>query len=244
MQNGWSYSLNWTCEQNRHLVFCVACCCVCCACMSCSQQGTDSQEQRRQWIRSIPLERALFNPKIPYNIGELALLSYVHAIVCSIVSSSHLSPGPCPSAAGCSPPPPPPTPPPSSNPPSIVLCLLLSCSRWFPPSLLCRLAIFYLVFPLISSLSLVATLCNVWSTYCPSFLLYVRPISTFVSERILCQLSLFLSWSLGMVYCRFRLNIFLSLALLSGSLSIVGHRSCWLGTLVHYLFLWMIWGVV
>ena len=41
---------------------------------------------------------------------------------------------------------------------SIVFCLLLSCSRWFPPSLLCYLAIFYVVIPLISSLSLVATL--------------------------------------------------------------------------------------
>ena len=63
----------------------VACCCVCCACMSCFQQGTDSQEQRRQWITSIPLERALFNPKIPYNHGELALLIYVHVTtgVCS-----------------------------------------------------------------------------------------------------------------------------------------------------------------
>ena len=30
----------------------------------------------------------------------------------------------------------------------------------------------------ISSLSLVATLRSVWSNYCPSFLLYVRPIST------------------------------------------------------------------
>ena len=46
--------------------------------MSCSQQGTDSQEQRRQWIRSIPSERALFSPKIPCDQGELALLSYVH----------------------------------------------------------------------------------------------------------------------------------------------------------------------
>ena len=38
---------------------------------------------------------------------------------------------------------------------------------------LCRLAIFYLVVPLISSPSLVATLCSVWSIYCPSFLLYM-----------------------------------------------------------------------
>ena len=46
--------------------------------MSCSQQGTDSQEQRRQWIRSVPSERALFSSKIPCDQGELALLSYVH----------------------------------------------------------------------------------------------------------------------------------------------------------------------
>ena len=36
---------------------------------------------------------------------------------------------------------------------SLSFCLLLSCSRWFPPSLLCRLAIVYLVVPLISSFS-------------------------------------------------------------------------------------------
>ena len=35
--------------------------------------------------------------------------------------------------------------------PSIVLCLLLSCPRWFPPSLLCRLATFCSVVLLISS---------------------------------------------------------------------------------------------
>ena len=75
----------------------------------------------------------------------------------------HLSPRLCPSPAGCSPP----------SVPSIVLCLLLSCSKWFPPSLLCHLAIF----SLISSLSLVATLYSVWSIYCPSFLLDVRGIS-------------------------------------------------------------------
>ena len=68
---------------------------------------------------------------------------------------------------------------------SIAFCLLLSCSRWFPPSLLCRLAIFCMVVLLISSLSLVATLCSVWSTYCPLVLLYVQPISTFVSVCIL-----------------------------------------------------------
>ena len=58
----------------------------------------------------------------------------------------YLSPWLSPSAAGCS----------SPSMPFIVLCLLLSCSRLFSPSVLCRLAIFYLVVPLISSLSLVA----------------------------------------------------------------------------------------
>ena len=38
---------------------------------------------------------------------------------------------------------------------SCVYCF--SCSSWFPPSLLCHRALFYLVVPLISSLSLVAT---------------------------------------------------------------------------------------
>ena len=86
-------------------------------------------------------------------------------------SSSRL----CPSTAGCS--------PPSMS--SIVVCLSLSYSRWFPLSLLCHLTIFCLVVLLISSLSLNAALCSVWSTYCPSFLLYDRPISTFVSVFIL-----------------------------------------------------------
>ena len=45
------------------------------------------------------------------------------------------------------------------------LSLAFPDPRWFPPSLLCRLAIFCMVVLLISSLSLVATLCSVWSTY-------------------------------------------------------------------------------
>ena len=63
----------------------------------------------------------------------------------------HLSPKLRPSIAEGSPP----------SMPSNVLYLLLSCSRLFPPSLLCTLAIFYLVGPLTSSLSVVATLCSV-----------------------------------------------------------------------------------
>ena len=76
----------------------------------------------------------------------------------------NLSPRLCPSTARCSPP----------SVSSIVLCLLPSWSRWFPPSLLCRLAIFCLVVLLISSLSLVASPCSVWPTYMsgPSPLLF------------------------------------------------------------------------
>ena len=144
----------------------------------------------------------------------------------------------CPSTVGCSPP----------SVPSIVLCLLLSCSRWFPPSLLCHLAIFYLVIPLISSLSLVASLCSVWSTYYPSFLLHVWPISFFVSVCILkCQLSLFFSWSLSIASRLVALDLTFSSPLLFERFSVcfsivierpcfaaVGH--CWQDTGVHYLF--------
>ena len=60
-------------------------------------------------------------------------------------------------------------------------CLPLSSNCCFPVQggspFLCHLAIFYLVVSLISSLSLVATLCSVQCTYCPPFLLYVQPIS-------------------------------------------------------------------
>ena len=95
---------------------------------------------------------------------------------------SHFSCRRCLSTAGCNPP----------TVPSVVLCWLLFCSRWFPPSLLHCLAIICLVVLLIFSLSLVATLCIFWSTYCPSFLLYVLPISTFIAVYILyCQISLF-----------------------------------------------------
>ena len=64
----------------------------------------------------------------------------------------------CPSTAGCSPPPMLP----------IAFCLMLSCCGWSPP-LLCYLTIFCLVAPMISFLSLVATLCIIWSVCCPSF---------------------------------------------------------------------------
>ena len=67
----------------------------------------------------------------------------------------HLSPRLCPSTARCSPP----------SVPSIVFCLLLSCSKWSPPSLLCHLAIFRLVVLLISSLSLVCLVKKTFSQW-------------------------------------------------------------------------------
>ena len=127
--------------------------------------------------------------------------------VSSSLSSSRL----CPSTAGCS--------PPSMS--SIVVCLLLSWSRWFPAFLLCHLAIFCLVIPLISSFSLVATLCSVCSTYCPSFLLYHRPIFTFVSVCILWyQLSLLFSWFLSIVSYLAALDPTFSFPLLFGLFSV------------------------
>ena len=116
-----------------------------------------------------------------------------------------LSPRLCPSIAGCSPP----------SMPSIAFCLLLSCSRWLPPSLLCRLAIFCLVVPLISSLPLVATLGSVFPVYCPSFLLYARPSSIFSVCILQCHSSLlfFLIKEHGTLSCIFKFNIVLSIAL-------------------------------
>ena len=62
----------------------------------------------------------------------------------------HLSPRLCPSTAGCG--------PPSMS--SFAFCLLPSCSRWFSASLLCCLVSFYVVILLISSLSMVDTVCS------------------------------------------------------------------------------------
>ena len=63
----------------------------------------------------------------------------------------HLSPELCPSTAGCSPP----------STPSVVFRLSFLCLRWFPPSLLCRLAIVYLVVPL--------SLPSPWLPLCAAF---------------------------------------------------------------------------
>ena len=110
-----------------------------------------------------------------------------------------LSPRLCPSTAGCSPP----------SMPARLLCLLLSCPRWFPQSLLCRLAIFHLVVRLISFFILVAPLCSIWSAYCPSFLLFVRPLTAFV----LIIFVRFLIFEHGILSGSFRFNIFHSIAL-------------------------------
>ena len=71
------------------------------------------------------------------------LLSYLLIVFQVSLFASHLSPRRCPSTAGCCPP----------SVPSIIFCLFQAV-----PSLLCRLAIFCFVVPLISSLSLVVSL--------------------------------------------------------------------------------------
>ena len=76
---------------------------------------------------------------------------------------SHLSPRLCPSTAECN----------LTSMPSIVLCLFLSCSRWFPPSFSCCLAIIYLVVPLISSISLVVSVQRL--VHLLSFILAICP---------------------------------------------------------------------
>ena len=103
--------------------------------------------------------------------------------------------------------------------PCIVLCLLLTCTRYFSPSLLCRLAIFYLVVPLISFLYVVAALCSVWSAYCPQSCYMSGPFSLLfqcvlhnVNYLISMILVLFLITELGISFCIFVFNIFLSIA--------------------------------
>ena len=117
----------------------------------------------------------------------------------------HLPPRLCPSTVGCSPP----------SMPSIVLCLLLSCSRWFPPSLLCRLAIFCLVVPLISFLSLVATVQRL--VHLLSFILDIcpAPLHFCFSDYSVISIIfvLFLVSRHGILSCSFRFNISLSIAL-------------------------------
>ena len=98
----------------------------------------------------------------------------------------------------------------------VVFSLLLSSSRWFSPSLPCRLAIFCLVVLLISSLSLVATLCSVWSTYCLSFLRYFGPSPLFcfgVYSIKSIIFVLFLISEYGILSCSLRPNIFSVLSL-------------------------------
>ena len=117
------------------------------------------------------------------------------------------SPWHYPFTAGCN--------PPSMS--SIAFCLLLSCSRWFPPSLVCRLAIFCLVVLSISSLFLVATLCSVLSTYCLLFLILLCPAHLHFCFSVYFIMSiifvLFLISEHGILSCSFRPNILFSVAL-------------------------------
>ena len=125
--------------------------------------------------------------------------------------------------------------------PLIVFGLLLSYSRRFPPPLLCRLAIFYFVVPLISFLSLVATLLSfilaVWLAHF-NFCFSVYAILSIIFV-------LFLISGRGILSRSFRFNI--SPPLLFDQFLVVcqlfikrpcfaatGH--CWEDTLVHYLY--------
>ena len=97
----------------------------------------------------------------------------------------------------------------SCSMPSIGFCRLPSCSRWFPPPLLCRLAIFCLVVTLISSLSLVDTSVVPHSCYISGsvpFCFGVYPIMSIVFV-------LFLTSERCALFCSFKVNIFLSVAL-------------------------------
>ena len=99
------------------------------------------------------------------------------------LSPFYLSPRLCPSTAGCSLP----------SMISIVLCCFPVPGGSLLP------AIFCLVVPLISSFSLVGTLCSVWSTYHPSFLLYPAHLLFCFSVHSVMPLSLFFSLSLSTV---------------------------------------------
>ena len=118
----------------------------------------------------------------------------------------HLSPRFYPSTSECSPP----------SVSSIALCLLLSCSRWFTPSLLCRLAIFCMVvlvdlLPLLGCHSvqrLVHLLSFVLAT-CPAHLHFCFIVYSIMSIIFV----LFLISEHGILSYSFRPNIFLSIAL-------------------------------
>ena len=91
-----------------------------------------------------------FSPRLCPSTTGCSPPSMSSIVLCLLYFTIHLSPRLCPSTQDVAP-------PPSSTPINVFHCpLLLSCSRWFPPSWLCRLAIPYLLVPLISSLSLIA----------------------------------------------------------------------------------------
>ena len=141
----------------------------------------------------------------------------------------------CPSTTGCSPP----------SMPSVVVCLMLSCSRRFPPSLLCRFATFCLVVLLIFSLSCVAILYNA-CTYVIFHSCYMFSHFNFCFSMSAMKSDMFVLFSdlrTWYLYCSFKCNILLSVTLRTvchllikrTRLAAIGHS--WQDTLVCYLFL-------
>ena len=117
-----------------------------------------------------------------------------------LLTSPLPSPRLCSSTAGCSLP----------SMPCIVFCLFLSCTRLFPPSMQCHLAIFFLVVPLISSPPLVAINTPIVLHSC-----YMSgPFPFFPVGILYCQLFLLFSWSLSMVLYLVALNVTVSSLLL------------------------------
>ena len=150
-----------------------------------------------------------------------------------------------PPTAGCSAP---------SLPP-IVLCLLLSCSRWFQPPLLCRLAIFCLGVPVITSLSLVTNVQHLVHLFffilaiCPAHLHFYLSAYSIMFIIIV----LFFICEHGILSSSFRFNIFhcslsdsqfvCQLFIERLCLAAMGH--CWQYTLAYFLLLLLLfcfWG--
>ena len=131
---------------------------------------------------------------------------------------------------------------------SIVFCLLLFLSRWFPPSLLCCLAIFCMAVLLISSVPLVATLCQ-RLLHLLSFILAICPSHLHFCFSVYSVMSiifvLFLISEHGILSCSFRPNLsspllferFLFCQLFIEGPRLAAMGQCWQDTLVHYLFI-------
>ena len=144
----------------------------------------------------------------------------------------HFSRRLCPSTAGCGPP----------SVPSIVLCLLFSCFRRSPPSLLCLLlGRPFDLFPLLGCHSVQRLV------HLLSFILAVFPAHFDFCSSVYSIVSvifvLFLICGYGIFSCSFRCRVFLHCSLSSSQFvcqvlfyweTMFGH--CWQDTLFHYLF--------